>query len=153
MSNQIKPEKLSLHEFLIRKAAVKVMQSESIVEKVISHQHQSINKAFKTTYEIEITGFCKFKFSQSKLRKNIRINESIRDKLLLKLQNDPDNQELAEKLRINTEILTNLYPHLKEISDENRLQGSTGGNEEQLVSTSGDQGENRGDSSSQDSNL
>ena len=153
MSNQIKPEKLSLHEFLVRKAAVKVMQSESIVEKVISFQHKSVNQAFKTTYEIEITGFCKFRLSQPKLKKKIKTQERIHNSLLKKLQQNPDDQEAIRGMEINDKILKELYALLKEPNDENRLQRTIGGSEEQVYSSSGPQGEDSPGTSREDCNL
>lgn len=94
----IKPSKLKLHDFLVRKTAVQVMIDETIVEKVISHEKKEVNNAFKIHKEVEISGFGKFTISQVKLRKKIVKVERILENLEKKLNIDSGNPDIIIKI-------------------------------------------------------
>lgn len=66
----ISPEKL--RDVLITRTAIQNLQSESVVEKVISFQFQEAVKRLKVHHEVEISGFGKFLISPSKLAKRIK---------------------------------------------------------------------------------
>lgn len=94
----IKPKNLKLHDFLVRKIAVKNMLSETVVDKILSHEKKSINSAFKVKNEVEVSGFGKFSISQVKLAKKIRNAEKILERLHAKLILLPGDEDLLAKV-------------------------------------------------------
>lgn len=71
----ILPEKL--RDVLITRTAIKTLQSETVVDKVISFQFKDANEAIKNCNEVEISGFGKFIASPTKMRKKIKKMELI----------------------------------------------------------------------------
>lgn len=140
--DDIKPKNLSIHEFLLRKTAVKMMISESIVEKVITHEKKSINGAFKTKNEVEISGFGKFTISQVKLKKKIKKLGKTLSTLQQRNLNDPNNPDTIFKLQLTHKELDYFYSKLK--PDENRPEGDSGGHQECSLPSQGDQATDRG---------
>lgn len=143
-------DKQKLHDTLVRRTSVKAMQSEYIVEKIISHQHKSINKAFKRTHEVEISGFCKFLLSQTKLKKKIKRTEYMLSTFQKKLSSNPEDEEAKSWIEINQRIISELKLKLK---DEDRFQGSGRGNKELLFPQGGDQEADRGNLEGENINL
>lgn len=66
-----KPISMSVKDYLIRKLAVKMLKSEKMIEAVVNHQFQSANQALDTNNSIEISGFGKFFFNNSKSIKRL----------------------------------------------------------------------------------
>lgn len=138
----IKPKNLTVHEFLLRRAAVKLMVSEHIVEKVLSHEKKSINQAFKRCNEIEVSGFGKFTISQVKLTKKITKLTKIIGFLEAKVQ----TEEIVKKLESCRITLQYYIARVKLTQHENRpkrvsrrieehlfpLQGTEGGDRENI---------------------
>src|SRR5271167_2883740 len=71
----VSPDKL--RDVLITRTAIKTLQSEKVVEKVISFQFRDANEAIKLCNQVEISGFGKFISSRSKMRKKLRKMEVI----------------------------------------------------------------------------
>jgi nucleoid DNA-binding protein len=79
---EIKPNKLPLKNYLIKKIAIKMRISESIVENVINDQFKGIAKAMLTEDSVEMTGFGKFMFLPIKANKMRTILQNALDKKL-----------------------------------------------------------------------
>jgi hypothetical protein len=77
---EIKPNKLPLKNHLIKKIAIKMRISESIIENVINDQFKGISKAMLTEDSVEITGFGKFIFLPIKANKMRSILQEALDK-------------------------------------------------------------------------
>lgn len=67
-----------LKDVLITRTAIKTFQSETVVEKIISHQFFSIKEAFKTKKQVEIADLGKFQVSQVKLRRRLKELEDMK---------------------------------------------------------------------------
>lgn len=137
--DDIKPKNLELHDFLIRKTAVKLMIDETIVDKVISNEKKSINKAFKTYSEVEISGFGKFFISQVKTRKKLVTLNNILTALQKKHVATPLGEEVNPDIIIKIEFTHKEIAHYesKLKSDEDRFKGNIGGSKEQPLSRKG----------------
>jgi nucleoid DNA-binding protein len=61
-----KPVTLSVKDFLIKKMAVKMRISESVIEAVIEHQFKEMMKAMEDSNSVELSGFGKFIFNEKK---------------------------------------------------------------------------------------
>lgn len=96
----IKPKNLKLHDFLVRKMAVKMMLPEKWIDTVISDEKKGINEALKRYQEVEISGFGKFILSQIKLRKKIVSLERILNALQCRYLDDPNNPDTISKLEL-----------------------------------------------------
>lgn len=84
---EIKPNKLPLKNHLIKKIAIKMRISESIVETVINDQFKGVAKAMLTQDSVEITGFGKFMFLPIKA-----------NRLRITLQDALDRKEAGEEV-------------------------------------------------------
>lgn len=109
----IKPKNLKLHDFLVRKTAVKNMIDEALVEKIISHEMKSINAAFRTKDQVEISGFGKFNISQVKLAKKIKRVEEIMRRLLAKLEKSPGDEDILAKIDLSERELVYFRQRVK----------------------------------------
>lgn len=109
----IKPKNLKLHDFLVRKIAVKNMLSETVVEKILSHEKKSINSAFKVKNEVEISGFGKFNISQVKLAKKIKNVEKILERLKAKLILLPGDEDVVAKIEFSNRELEYFRARIK----------------------------------------
>ena len=69
LTNEDKPRKLSVKDFLIKKLAVKMMVSETVINTVVNDQFLSAIKAMETNKSIELSGFGKFLFKEGRARK------------------------------------------------------------------------------------
>lgn len=137
-SKLITPEKL--RDVLITRTAIKTLQSEALVERIISFQFKDANESIKIYNEVEISGFGKFTLSTRKAKRKIDklylINSRI-DKLL-------ENQSLEEKdiTSFNKKKTSNdviiKYLQTKLDKHEDRCKGDTGGSVELSVCERGD---------------
>lgn len=66
-----KPQSLSVKDFLIRTLAVKLLVSEKVIEKVVSHQFNEAHLALQKNDTVEISGFGKFYFNRKKAEKKM----------------------------------------------------------------------------------
>lgn len=62
---------MPLKEFLVKKLSLKLNVSERIINEVITHQFSSAFQATATVNTLEISGFAKFTFSQTKAKKQM----------------------------------------------------------------------------------
>ena len=62
----------------MKKMAVGMVVSERVIDQVITHQFNSAEDATKNNNSIEISGFGKFVFNQSKAKKKIEKLEKIK---------------------------------------------------------------------------
>lgn len=90
-SRVIPPDKLK--DVLITRTAIKTFQSEIVVEKIISHQFNSVREALRNRREVEITDFGKFWMSPTKVRSKV-LAQSRR---LTQLQKAVDNNDLSSR--------------------------------------------------------
>lgn len=108
------------------------MIDETIVDKVISSEKKSINKAFKIHSEVEISGFGKFFISQVKIRhKLIKLNKilsALEKKYVATPLGEPHDPDVEAKLIFTHKEIAHYESKLK--SNENRPEGIIGGNEE-----------------------
>lgn len=143
--------KIELHELLVKRTAVKTMQMEDIVEKVLSHEKRGVNMALRTLNEVEISGFGKFYLSQIKLRNRLNYLEKTRIKLEEKLKLEPEHKETLRDMerivRDQGQLKTRVLP------DENRFQGVVAGDEEHLLPPLSDQGGDRDTFAGEDKGL
>lgn len=65
----ISPEKLK--DVLITRTAIKTLQPESTVEKVISHQFKAATEMMKVHHQVEVSGFGKYLISPVKVKKRL----------------------------------------------------------------------------------
>lgn len=111
-----KPHNLSIKEYLIKKMAISLNMPEKDIDKVISHQFNSVNEAFRKVNSIEISGFGKFVILPVKTRKMLEkaqskirmftsklnkegISEAERQSLINKINNTlVQEQQYKEKL-------------------------------------------------------
>lgn len=111
-----KPHNLSIKEYLIKKMAISLNMPEKDIDKVISHQFNSVNDAFRKVNSIEISGFGKFVILPVKTRKMLEkaqskirmftsklnkegISEAERQSLINKINNTlVQEQQYKEKL-------------------------------------------------------
>lgn len=96
-----KPISLEVKDYLIRKLAVDLKTSESIISTVISSAYEEANKATKIHNEVEISGFGKMLLSQHKLQRRI-LNMT---KGLERLRNTEGVEERANKLQLHIDYL------------------------------------------------
>lgn len=96
----IKPKNLKLHDFLVRKMAVKMMLPEEWIDKVIGHEKKGINEALKSHHQVEISGFGKFVLSQVKLKKKIIGLEKALAINHQRVLDNPANEEAKGKIEI-----------------------------------------------------
>lgn len=66
-----KPQSMSVKEWLIKRLAISIVIPERVIDAVISNQFDTANDALKTSKSIEISGFGKFVFNQSKAIKQM----------------------------------------------------------------------------------
>lgn len=111
-----KPHNLSIKEYIIKKMAISLNMPEKDIDKVISHQFNSVNDAFRKVNSIEISGFGKFVILPVKTRKMLEkaqskirmftsklnkegISEAERQSLINKINNTlVQEQQYKEKL-------------------------------------------------------
>lgn len=69
MSN--KPQSMSVKEWLVKKLALSIIVPERVIDAVITNQFDTANDALLICKSIEISGFGKFVFNQSKAIKQM----------------------------------------------------------------------------------
>lgn len=106
----IAPERL--RDVLITKTAIINLQSESVVEKVISFQFKEAIQMLKIVHEVELSGFGKFMISQSKLKKRINKVElaitNVSNLLIQETTSEEKKKDLERKLRDSNVVLAYL---------------------------------------------
>lgn len=138
ISKLITPEKL--RDVLITRTAIKTLQSEALVERIISFQFKDANEATKIYNEVEISGFGKFMLSARKARKKIeklgRINDSINNLLTKEDITDKEIISLGKKKANNNVVIAYLKTKLERY--ENGCKGDNGGSLELSICEAGD---------------
>ena len=129
-------------EFLIRTIASKLLVAEKTIEAVINHQFVSANSAMDTNKSIEISGFGKFMFNEKKAAK--KMNSYLMKKHdMSTIINHPE--ATAEQIRKATIVYNDMVDNIAllkpNISDE--FLRDLRGLEEQIDSTSTDEGDNK----------
>ena len=66
-----KPVSMSVKNFLIRRLAVEIMIPEKTIESVINHQFSGALDAMLHNNSVELSGFGKFIFNESKAKKHM----------------------------------------------------------------------------------
>jgi hypothetical protein len=104
----ISPDKIK--DVLITRTAIKLLQSESVVEKVIGFQFKDALQMTRVHHQVEISGFGKLLISGTKVKKRIEKLEKISTALRNALENPEKLGELktisyTKKLESATETL------------------------------------------------
>lgn len=123
-----RPKNLKLHNFLVRKTAVKTMLMEDIVEIILSHEKRGVNNALRHLGEVELSGFGKFYLSQVKLRKKLMSLEKLGAATEVELLSDPTNTLLSKKRESINEDLNYLRTKVK-IDETGYKRADRGGKE------------------------
>lgn len=85
---------MSVKDYLIRILSVRTNTPAKIIEAVVNHQMEGLNKAIQsdTIFSAEISGFGKFLFNHKKAKKKMDKNIS-KEEVFLNLLNKPDLTE------------------------------------------------------------
>jgi nucleoid DNA-binding protein len=106
-SESIAPEKIK--DVLITRTAIKHLQSEAVVEKVINFQFKDACEMMKIHHQIEISGFGKFMISGPKVTKRIKriedITSNIKNILATKEDIPEKKKALYEKQMADNEVV------------------------------------------------
>lgn len=86
-----KPMSMSVKDYLIRILSARTNTPVKIIEAVVTHQMNGMNKAMQTPgiHSIEMSGFAKFIFNHKKAKKKFDKNLS-KEKLFTDILNKPD---------------------------------------------------------------
>lgn len=103
----MKPQTLSLKDWLIRKLAVKLMLSEKTIETVINHQFTSAMKAMEKEETVEFSGFGKLIFNKKKAINKMTKMLSQRE-MFTSIMNDENRTEQIRKSAKNKLNNTNI---------------------------------------------
>ena len=100
----IKPQSMTMKEFIVKKLAVNrvatKMISEKVIDSVISHQFESAHIATATHNTIEISGFGKFSFNQGRAIKQMaKYNSQV-----VLFTNIIEDEQTSSTLKRNTEM-------------------------------------------------
>jgi len=77
-----------MKEVLISETAIRLLQPQDTVDKVINFEFKEARDAFKLHGEVEISGFGKFVVSQAKLRRKLNMQVIYETAYLKKLEKD-----------------------------------------------------------------
>lgn len=91
---------MSVKEWIIKKMAIKMVISEKVIDHVVTHQFDSANDALNVNKSVEISGFGKFYFNESKAKRQMDkylSQKSVYENIIA----DPNTTDLK---RTNTEI-------------------------------------------------
>lgn len=86
-----KPISTSVRDYLIKKMSVRMNIPSKIIEAIVAHQMEGINKAIQSDnkFSVEISGFGKWVFNHKKALKKFEKNLS-KERVFLKLLENPD---------------------------------------------------------------
>lgn len=112
-----KPQSMSVKEWLIKRLAISIIVPERVIDAVISNQFDTANDALKTSKSIEISGFGKFIFNESKAIKQMVKYESQKN-TFENILSDPEISEtrrrgIEMKLETTLNNIKALTPKLK----------------------------------------
>ena len=117
-----KPHNLSIKEYIIKKMAISLNMPEKDIDKVISHQFNSVNDAFRKVNSIEISGFGKFVILPVKTRKMLEKAQSKIRMFTSKLNkegiSEAERQSLMNKIN-NTLVQEKQYKEKLEKHERN----------------------------------
>lgn len=104
-----RPASMSIKEWIIKKMAIKMVVSEKVIDSVVTHQFDSANDALNLHKSLEISGFGKFHFNQTKAEKQMVKFLSQKE-----MYENMLSQELTPQKRKNTEVrLENVNNYIK----------------------------------------
>lgn len=95
-----KPLSLSVKDFLIRKMSVKLLHSEDILDKIVSHQFSSAKEAMGTNNSVEFSGLGKFLFNTKRAIKKFNMYYNIEKNYTNKLNGNNLSPSEVHKLQI-----------------------------------------------------
>ncbi len=111
----MKPQSLSVKNFLIRKLSVELQVPEKIVEIVVNNQFSTALEMMKTKNSVELSGFGKFMFNRKKAEKMMEKFLSQQNEFNRIIQDDPSRRRNAEmKLQAVIKNIETLKPKLDE---------------------------------------
>lgn len=113
----VSPDKLK--DVLITRTAIKTLQQEDIIEKVVSHEFKSAKDALKIYREVEISGFGKFIIYPKKLTKKINKKLEIKARIDWQLANGDLSVEKREDYLIKSEAIEEEITYLKTKIEDN----------------------------------
>jgi nucleoid DNA-binding protein len=120
----MKPQSMTLKEWLIKKMAVNMVIPEKTIDAVITHQFDSANDAVNIHKSVEIAGFGKFYFNQKKAdrqyEKLIKIKEAYERMLLDENITDKKRNAVILKIQIVNSSIKSLKPKVNEYKPSNR---------------------------------
>lgn len=140
-----KPLTLSVKDYLIRRMAVKMMTSESVLETVVNHQFQSAQRAMVNNKSVEISGFGKFLFNEKKAIKKeekFHSQKALFEKMLKdETLTEAKRRNLSMKLQSALDNIRDIKPRMNGSATISDLRGM----EEQPDSAQGIGEDNTGD--------
>lgn len=120
----MKPQSMTLKEWLIKKMAVNMVIPEKTIDAVITHQFDSANDAVNIHKSVEIAGFGKFYFNQKKAdrqyEKLLKIKEAYERMLLDEDITETRKKAVTLKLHIIEVSIKSLKPKINEYKPSDR---------------------------------
>lgn len=114
----MKPQSMSVKEWIIKKMAVNMVIPEKVIDSVITHQFDSANDALNTNNSVEISGFGKFYFNNKKALthydKLLNIKKAYEKMLLDENISDTKKKSLEVKMKIVQYSINILKPKINE---------------------------------------
>ena len=95
-----KPDNISMQDWLIHQISLKMVLPKLVINKVISHQFESVTKALITEESVEMVDFGKFLFNKSKAEKTLKKWHSQKE-LFTKMSTD---ESLSRTKRENAKV-------------------------------------------------
>jgi len=137
-----KPSTMTMKEWLVKKLSMNINTPEKIINVVIANQFDTANDAVGLHDSVEISGFGKFIFNQSRAKK--RMIKYIKEKKYLlrdleHVENDKEKDSLEQKLKVMNINIKVLKPRIHE------NKPSVRGLEKPPVSSPEIKGDNKGD--------
>ena len=119
MSDYIPPEKI--RDVLITRTAIKQLQSEGVVEKVINFQFKDVLQMMKVHHQIEISGFGKFIISGPKVQRRVEKMEDIVEAISSSLERGtlPETKRLSYEKKLEDATTTLEYLKTRKNGYEN----------------------------------
>lgn len=98
----------SVNKLLIRTTAVKLALSERLVETIVNYQFQSTNEAMGINNSVELSGFGKFLFNNTRAKKRLKSLEKT-----VSILGDPTNPQTMSKSPVFVErVLEDTKKHI-----------------------------------------
>jgi nucleoid DNA-binding protein len=127
----MKPESMSVREWLVKTTSKVLVLDEQIVNSVVMHQFDSATDAINLNNSVEISGFGKFLFNKTKAQK--KMIKLLSQKKMYEENLEDDSFSVLRKTNIKKRLYTTdlNIKHLKPKLDE--IKPNSGGVEEPFI--------------------